>query len=368
MPALNLSEFCLETCDGLNTLTSDNIILIINENRDGNPFDITVTAILINIADACTMAGKVNPAMSTNGPFEYPVKTRDLHNHHFDSTIWDDLKFRDDDIVIATYAKSGTTWMQQIIGQLLFDGDSELTVADCSPWLDLRVPPKSIKLPQVEAQTHRRFLKTHLPVDALRFSSRAKYIYIARDGRDVVWSLYNHHANANQIWYDALNETPGLVGAPIERPPNDIREYWQDWLTRDGFPFWSFWDNVRSWWRIRHLPNVMLMHFSELKQDMPEAIRAIAGFLQIPINEARWPAILEHCSFEWMKKNATRSVPLAGAFWDAGAEVFIHKGVNGRWASTLTEQDCRQYEQKAARELGDECAQWLATGLSHQSS
>ncbi len=55
-----------------------------------------------------------------------------------------------------------------------------------SPWLDLRVPPKDVRLQAVEAQTHRRFLKTHLPVDALVFSPRAQYIYIGRDGRDVV--------------------------------------------------------------------------------------------------------------------------------------------------------------------------------------
>lgn len=32
----------------------------------------------------------------------WPVKTRDIHNHHIDSTMWDDIRFRDDDIVIAT--------------------------------------------------------------------------------------------------------------------------------------------------------------------------------------------------------------------------------------------------------------------------
>ena len=91
-----------------------------------------------------------------------PVKTREIHNHHFDSTIWNDLKFRDDDIVISTYAKSGTTWVQQIVAQLLFNGEEGMEVAEMSPWLDLRVPPKEVKLPLVEAQTHRRFLKTYL--------------------------------------------------------------------------------------------------------------------------------------------------------------------------------------------------------------
>ena len=57
-----------------------------------------------------------------------PEKTHELHSHHFDSTIWNDLQFRDDDIVISTYAKSGTTWMQQIVAQMMFGGDPELEV------------------------------------------------------------------------------------------------------------------------------------------------------------------------------------------------------------------------------------------------
>ena len=111
----------------------------------------------------------------------FPHKTRELHNHHFNSTIWNDFQFRDDDIVIATYAKSGTTWVQQIVSQLIFSGADGLEVAEMSPWLDLRVPPKEVKLPAVHAQKHRRFIKTHLPVDALVFSPKAKYLYIGRD-------------------------------------------------------------------------------------------------------------------------------------------------------------------------------------------
>jgi aryl sulfotransferase len=292
----------------------------------------------------------------------WPVKARELHSHHFDSTIWNDFRFRDDDIIISTYAKAGTSWTQQMIAQMMFGGDPELAVAEMSPWLDLRVPPKQVKLPEVEAQTHRRFIKTHLPVDALVFSPQAKYIYIGRDGRDVVWSLYNHHANANDLWYDALNNTPGRVGPPIDRPPEDIGQYWRDWMDKDGFPFWSFWENIRSWWAIRDLPNVMMIHFTDLKRDLPGEMRKIAAFLDIEINEARWDTIIEYCSFDWMKANATKSVPLGGAFWDAGAEVFINKGINGRWKDTLTAVDSARYEALARSELGDACAHWLQAG------
>jgi len=293
---------------------------------------------------------------------DWPRKTRELHSHHFDSTIWNDFRFRDDDIVIATYAKSGTTWMQQIIAQLLLGPDPELEVAEMSPWLDLRVPPKAVKLPAVEAQAHRRFLKTHLPVDALVFSPRAKYLYIGRDARDVVWSFHNHHVNANAMWYAALNDTPGRVGPAIEPPPADVREYWHAWLDGDGYPFWSYWENVRTWWAIRGLPNVMLVHYANLKSDLPGEMRRIADFLGIQVDEADWPAIVGYCSFDWMKANATKSVPLGGAFWDAGAQVFINQGRNGRWAEQLTPSEQRDYEELAERKLGAACARWLATG------
>lgn len=298
----------------------------------------------------------------TAEPIRWPRKTRELHNHHFDSTVWNDFRFRDGDIVVGTYAKSGTTWTQQILSQLLFEGAEDLPVADMSPWVDLRVPPREVKLPALEAQTHRRFLKTHLPVDALVFSPKAKYLYIGRDGRDVMWSMHNHHVKANALWYELLNDTPGLVGPRIRPPVADVREYFLEWLHHDGYPFWPFWENVRSWWEIRDLPNVKLVHFADLKADMPGQIRAIAAFLSIPIDERRWASILHHCSFDYMKKNAAKSTPLGGAVWEGGGESFINKGTNGRWTETLTTADNAHYEAKALAELGPECARWLAHG------
>lgn len=293
---------------------------------------------------------------------ELPRKTREMHSHHFDSTIWNDFRFRDDDVVIATYAKSGTTWTQQIVGQILFNGREDVNVAELSPWLDLRVPPSDVKLAALEAQTNRRFVKTHLPVDALVFSPKAKYLYIGRDGRDVAWSLYNHHHNANAAWYAALNDTPGLVGPKIEPTTLDVVGYYRQWLARDGFPFWSLWENVRSWWALRDLPNVKFVHFANLKADLAGEMRKIAKFLDAPVDESKWESIVAHCSFDYMKKHAAQAAPLGGILWEGGAETFINKGTNGRWRDLLTAEDSRAYEAKARAELGEACARWLETG------
>lgn len=290
---------------------------------------------------------------------QLPVKNRELHNHHFDSTVWNDFIFRDDDVVIATYAKSGTTWVQQIVGQLIFEGQEDVPVAEISPWIDLRVPPKPEKFEMLEAQQHRRFVKTHLPVDALVFSPKAKYIYIGRDGRDVAWSFYNHYANANDLWYEIVNDTPGRVGPPIGRPNPSIVEYFRDWLNKDGYPLWSFWESLNSWWEIRDLPNVMLLHFDDLKSDMPGEIRRIAEFLDISVDEETWPRILEHCSFDYMKAHADLAAPLGGAVWEGGGGTFVNKGVNGRWRDVLPAEDSAAYEKMAAEKLPADCLAWL---------
>jgi aryl sulfotransferase len=95
---------------------------------------------------------------------------------------------------------------------------------------------------------------------------------------------------------------------------------------------------------------------------MPGEMRRIAAFLDIRIDEAKWPAIVEHCTFDYMKENAALSVPLGGAFWEGGAQTFINKGTNGRWSDVLTDEDNAKYEAMALERLGPECAHWLKTG------
>jgi aryl sulfotransferase len=297
----------------------------------------------------------------------YPQKVREHSHHMFDSTIWNDFEFRNDDIIIGAYSKSGTTWVQQIVGQLLWEGAEHVNVAEISPWLDCRFPSKEERLEIVEAQTHRRFIKTHLPVDTLVFSPKAKYIYIGRDGRDVLWSLHNHHLNLKPDVIQSIDQVPERVGPPLGYAPASTLQYFRDWLAKDGYPWWPYWEHIRSWWNIKELPNVMLLHFAKLKADMPAEIRRIAAFLDIPIDESKWATILEHCSFDYMKKHGAKSVPFAGDLWKGGAGTFMHKGTNKRWQSVLTSEDIERYERIAREQLGTDCASWLSTGTMKES-
>jgi aryl sulfotransferase len=297
--------------------------------------------------------------MAMDGGQIWPEKTRELHNHHMNSEIWNSFRFRDDDIVIGTYGKSGTTWMQQIVAQLVFDGAEGIEVSKISPWVEMRIlPPEAIA--GLEHLPHRRFVKTHLPVDALVFSPKAKYLYIGRDGRDAVWSLYNHHRNMRPEMIEVFNTMPGLVGPKLPPCPETPVDMFRLWFDNHGAPFWPFWENVRSWWEIRNLPNVKLVHFNELKADLPRAIAGIADFLGYSPDAEKLAQIASHCTFDYMKAHAAEVAPLGGQPWFGGAETFINKGTNGRWKGMLSTADIAAYEDRALQELGAECAAWLS--------
>jgi aryl sulfotransferase len=291
----------------------------------------------------------------------WPVKSREVHNHHMNSTVWNNFKFRDGDIVIATYGKSGTTWVQQIIAQLIFDGAERIEVSKLSPWIDFRLtPPEAIV--GLEHLPHRRFVKTHLPADALVFSPKAKYLYIGRDGRDAAWSFYNHYANFTEERRIALNEVPGLVGPPLPPCTCGAHEFFRTWFENDGAPYWPFWEHIRSWWQIRHAPSVRLIHFNDMKADLARSIREIAEFLGLTPDEAVFQRMVEHCSFDYMKAHASLMAPRGGEPWKGGGRTFINKGTNGRWRDVLTVEEVKKYEAKALAELGRECANWLTHG------
>jgi hypothetical protein len=128
------------------------------------------------------------------GAIEWPERTHEYRNHHLDSTRWDRFTARDDDIFVTTAYKAGTTWVQRIVAALVFGGAPlPGRLGEISPWIDARyMGPVEPVLAAVEAQRHRRFIKSHLAADGLRFFPQAKYVVVGRDTRDVFMSLHNH--------------------------------------------------------------------------------------------------------------------------------------------------------------------------------
>ena len=295
--------------------------------------------------------------MNAVAPPAWPRKVGELHDPTIDSTRWNDFEFRDDDIVIATYAKSGTTLTQQIVSQLVFDADAKVYGMAVSPWFEARPTPHA--LDEARAQTHRRFLKTHLPLANLVYSPKAKYLCVARDPRDVAWSLHNHMAETRPEISAAVRQASIELGLTPASVDPDVRCYYHDFLDGGAQP--PYWPYIQGWWDARHLPNILLLHYADLIGDMPGQIRRIATFLEIPLDEARLPLMLSHCTIAHMR-NVAAGEPLLNLLFNRGAETFINKGTNGRWRDVLSKDEIDKADRIAERELTPDCAAWLRNG------
>ena len=302
---------------------------------------------------------------------EFPERTHIYQNHHLDSTRWDRYVTRTDDIVIATPYKSGTTWMQHIIHSLLYPENRDPFPSGISPWLDIRVPNLDELIDNLEAQTHRRFIKTHLPLDGLTFYENVKYIVVSRDVRDVFMSLWNHYSSYAPRAYDSFNNTPGRMGEPQPHCPDDISDFWKMWISRgwfewetEGYPFWSNMRHVQTWWNYKDLPNILFVHYNNLKQDTESEIRRIAEYLEIEIPKGSMQNILTRVSLDTMRQNAIDKErdDDEEPFMKGGARSFFYKGTNNRWRNVLTAEDLLLYEEAVARELSADCHQWLERG------
>jgi aryl sulfotransferase len=299
-----------------------------------------------------------------------PQRTRVYESNHLDSPRWDVFETRPGDIVITTAYKSGTTWMQTIVANLLFPaGEIPGPIMDIAPWIDMRIRPFDEILETTAAQTHRRFLKTHLALDGLPYQDHVKYVYVGRDLRDVFMSLWNHYSALNDEFYTAINDPALLVGAPMPRCPDDIHELWKTWVgggwfewEEEGYPYWSSSHHAQTWWDYRHLENILFVHFADLLEAPGDEIRRVADFLEIDVSRDALPAIVDAVSFDTMKKNSDAVVGEVARMFTGGSKKFINKGTNGRWRGVLNDEELGQYGAMLRRALSPDCARWLEGG------
>jgi aryl sulfotransferase len=283
---------------------------------------------------------------------------RIYRNGFTDGNRWGSFQHRPGDIFIATPAKCGTTWTQAIVASLLWpDGSLPAPVVVVSPWFDGRIEPIAGVAERVEQQRHRRFIKTHTPADGVPYWPSASYIVVLRDGRDAFMSLLNHMSKLRpEIVAQTNAEAVADGGQPLTWS-GDPHVDFPAWLaSEDGALSY-----LASWWPLRTKPNVLLVHYNDLKADLDGEMRRIATFLDIAVPTNLWDRVVERCTFEAMKARGDEIGPFELIF-EGGVQSFLHKGTNGRWRDVLTESELSFYRRRVAEALPTDAAEWLEHG------
>ncbi|MGK0338985.1 MAG: aryl sulfotransferase [Candidatus Azotimanducaceae bacterium] len=272
----------------------------------------------------------------------------------FDSARWKRFSPRPDDIFVCTPAKCGTTWTQTIVFNLIHaHGDFPTSVMQASPWIEAKFRDEDEMYQTLEAQDHRRVMKSHSPADGVPWFGDAKYIFVGRDGRDAFMSMCNHKERMR---------LPEHMRPPVsqENEPRGVYDgdphgFFQEWVHADE----SFFKMVASYWSRRHQDNVLFVHYADLKKDLPGEIQRIADYLEISLTADELEQVADRCSFEYMRNHPE----MVGEFdiFEGGIQGFIFKGTNGRWRDVLTSDELATYDRVAKESLSDDALLWLAS-------
>lgn len=222
---------------------------------------------------------------------------------------------RDTDILIATYPRSGTTWLQNVLHILKTKKKLDVHIYDSIPFLI--IPQFGKKSPsELEDIPAPRMLKTHLPWDLVPKNDKCKYIYCYRNPKDVFVSLYHHTTGSDTFGYHGT-----------------IPEFWDLYL-KGEVEYGSWFDHVISWWEQKDNPNVFFLSYEDLQCNFKEKVLQIAAFAGFELSEELYELIAEECSFQTMKSNKFIDRSVASKPGENSAH--IRKGTVGGWKDVLT--------------------------------
>ncbi len=295
-----------------------------------------------------------------------------------DSSRWDGFPFRAGDIVISTSPKCGTTWMQMLCALLVFqEPEFDRPLTEISPWLDQQTASVGSVFALLDAQHHRRFIKTHTPLDGLPFDDRVTYVCVGRDPRDVAMSMGHHWDNMD---LDAVlrvraaavgdDDVSGLLAnSPVLARPDDAGERFARWVDDDR-PVTTTSSSLRvvvhhveTFWIQRSRDNVALFHYSDLERDLRGEMTRLAAALDIAIAEDRVEELVDAARFAAMKQRAAELAPNSdiGIFRDLDS--FFHAGRSGQWRDVLESKDLDHYDTRLRALAPADLATWLPSGF-----
>jgi hypothetical protein len=289
-----------------------------------------------------------------------------------DSARWDGFVFRPGDIIISTPPKSGTTWTQMLCALLIFDGpEFPAPLEDVSPWIDMNLRPLAEVTAALEAQTHRRFIKTHTPLDGVPLRADVTYLVVGRDPRDVAVSFEHHAANLDLERFMALRAAAvgngDLAELPQPRlPSGDPVEWFRIFVAAETHisppSLASVLHHLDTGWRRRREPNVALFHYADLQADLAGELLRLARLLGIPCSPERARGLAAEASLARMRERSADVAPNAsqGTWHDVRA--FFRSGGTGEWRARLSSADLAAYEARVAQLVSPELAAWAHGG------
>ena len=289
-----------------------------------------------------------------------------------DSARWDGFELRPGDIVISTPPKCGTTWTQMLCALLVFDGpDFPAPMDQMSPWLDVCNRSLDDVWSSLAAQTHRRFIKTHTPLDGLPLRPEVTYLVVGRDPRDVAVSFEHHAVNmdldhflelrAAAVGNDDVADLPLRLPLPDD-PVERLRLFVND-QTLGGPPsLFSVLHHLDTGWQHRRDGNVALFHYADYQTDLTVELLRLAQVLDIPCSPDRARALVPEASLARMRDRARELAPEASQGNWKDVRGFFRSGGAGEWRHRLTDADLAAYEARVASLVGTDLAAWAHGG------
>lgn len=251
-------------------------------------------------------------------------------------------------LFIASYPKSGTTWLQCIAHQLLSHGDITFShISDYSPFYESNKTWNNEEFIQLYRRNHERLglevFNTHLKWEMLPKGDNIKYIYIYRNGRDVVHSFYQHLSNqADSGTYEG-----------------SFDEFFHDWITCK-IPYGKWTKHIKDWINVAKDPNsnILLLSYEELKNNFLDSLQRISDHIESGCSRQEIEEIImPHCTFSFMKDHKSQYEPVSVG-WKPGYE-FIRKGIIGDSDDIFTEKFREEYQDMIRREFPDGLPDWI---------
>ena len=288
----------------------------------------------------------------------------------YDTDRWESFTHRPGDIMVCTPPKCGTTWTQMICALLVHQTPQlPQPLTRLSRWIERVTQPIDEVEAELAAQSWRRVLKTHTPLDGLPYFADAAYVYCARDPRDAFLSMVDHFDNLSEESLADARRRLGMAegaGLPFPTEPNALFQVCltvpeQPWI-EDGVPFGSNGYFAKTYWAHRRLPNIHFMHYADLMSDLDGEMRRLSAFLGVPVDEAVWPSLVEAASFAAMKARADEAAPGAHLGEWRSNDDFFRRARMGEWRGVLSAENLALYDKIYGQRLEPALKRWLEVG------